>query len=99
MITNNLTKVPAEIPAYRFGLHWNTIQAYLIPGIEDDIGAKFVNIIPAEAIRYRIRTGVECVFGILVIAIDAGGCIGPSRQNVHQEKRSAFLVKWTVGQS
>ena len=47
MRTNNLTKVPAEMPAYRFGLHWNTIQAYLIPGIEDDIGAKFVNAIAA----------------------------------------------------
>ena len=23
---------------YRLGRHWNTIQAYLIPGIEDDIG-------------------------------------------------------------
>ena len=31
----------------------------------DDIGAKFVNIIPAEAVRYRKRTGVERVFGLL----------------------------------
>lgn len=31
----------------------------------DDAGAKFVNIIPAEALRYRIRTGVERVFGML----------------------------------
>ena len=32
---------PNEIeyrPMYRLGRHWNTIQAYLIPGIEDDIG-------------------------------------------------------------
>ena len=75
-----------EMPPYRLGRHWNTIQAYLIPGIEDDIGelseemkkfmgicelliddmgAKFVNIVPAEAVRYRIRTGVERVFGML----------------------------------
>ena len=27
-----------EMPPYRLGRHWNTIQAYLIPGIEDDIG-------------------------------------------------------------
>ena len=26
------------MPPYRLGRHWNTIQAYLIPGIEDDIG-------------------------------------------------------------
>ena len=31
----------------------------------DDIGAKFVNIIPAEAVRYRKHTGVERVFGLL----------------------------------
>lgn len=31
----------------------------------DDAGAKFVDIIPAEALRYRIRTGVERVFGML----------------------------------
>ena len=76
----------SEMPPYRLGRHWNTIQAYLIPGIEDDIGelseemkkfmgicelliddmgAKFVNIVPAEAVRYRIRTGVERVFGML----------------------------------
>ena len=32
---------PNEIedrPMYRLGRHWDTIQAYLIPGIEDDIG-------------------------------------------------------------
>ena len=28
----------SEMPPYRLGRHWNTIQAYLIPGIEDDIG-------------------------------------------------------------
>jgi len=93
-----------EMPPYRLGRHWNTIQAYLIPGIEDDIGelseemkkfmgicellidgnprrgekqvddagAKFVNIIPAEAVRYRIRTGVERVFGMLKDS--HGGC-------------------------
>lgn len=38
----------------------------------DDIGAKFVNIIPAEAIRYRIRTGAERVFGMLKDS--HGGC-------------------------
>ena len=27
-----------EMPPYRLGRHWNTIQACLIPGIEDDIG-------------------------------------------------------------
>ena len=27
-----------EMPPYRLGRHWNTIQVYLIPGIEDDIG-------------------------------------------------------------
>jgi len=26
------------MPPYRLGRHWNTIQAYLIPGLEDDIG-------------------------------------------------------------
>ena len=26
------------MPPYRLGRHWNTIQTYLIPGIEDDIG-------------------------------------------------------------
>ena len=31
----------------------------------DYAGAKFVNIIPAEALRYRIRTGVGRVFGML----------------------------------
>ena len=24
------------MPPYRLGRHWNTIQAYLIPGIEDE---------------------------------------------------------------
>ena len=94
----------SEMPPYRLGRHWNTIQAYLIPGIEDDIGelseemkkfmgicelliddnprrgekqtddmgAKFVNIVPAEAVRYRIRTGVERVFGMLKDS--HGGC-------------------------
>ena len=38
----------------------------------DDIGAKFVNIVPAEAVRYRKRTGVERVFGMLKDA--QGGC-------------------------
>lgn len=38
----------------------------------DDAGAKFVNIIPAEAVRYRIRTGVERVFGMLKDS--HGGC-------------------------
>ena len=28
----------SEMPPYRLGRHWNTIQAYLIPGLEDDIG-------------------------------------------------------------
>ena len=28
-----------EMPPYRLGRHWNTIQAYLIPGLEDDIGS------------------------------------------------------------
>ena len=28
----------SEMPPYRLGRHWNTIQVYLIPGIEDDIG-------------------------------------------------------------
>ena len=28
----------SEMPSYRLGRHWNTIQSYLIPGIEDDIG-------------------------------------------------------------
>ena len=28
----------SEMPPYRLGRYWNTIQAYLIPGIEDDIG-------------------------------------------------------------
>ena len=28
----------SQMPPYRLGRHWNTIQAYLIPGIEDDIG-------------------------------------------------------------
>ena len=27
-----------DAPLYRLGRHWNTIQAYLLPGIEDDIG-------------------------------------------------------------
>ena len=31
----------------------------------DDAGAKFINIVPAEAIRYRRRTGIERVFGML----------------------------------
>ena len=119
----------SEMPPYRLGRHWNTIQAYLIPDIEDDIGelneeprkfsasfdyfydladaaydaagtramsqslnhvplidgnprrgekqiddvgAKFVNIVPAEAVRYRIRTGVERVFGMLKDS--HGGC-------------------------
>jgi len=44
---------------YRLGRHWNTIQAYLIPGIEDDIGEL------GEDLRYRRRTGVERVFGML----------------------------------
>ena len=40
----------SEMPPYRLGRHWNTIQAYLIPSIEDDIGElsdemkKFVEI-------------------------------------------------------
>ena len=38
----NLPEMPpyrlGEMPPYRLGRHWNTIQAYLIPGIEDDIG-------------------------------------------------------------
>lgn len=38
----------------------------------DDMGAKFVNIVPAEAVRYRIRTGVERVFGMLKDS--HGGC-------------------------
>ena len=28
----------SEMPPYRLGRHWNMIQAYLIPGIEDNIG-------------------------------------------------------------
>ena len=28
----------SEMPPYRLGRHWNTIQTYLIPGIEDDLG-------------------------------------------------------------
>ena len=28
----------SEMPPYRLGRHWNTILAYLIPGLEDDIG-------------------------------------------------------------
>ena len=28
----------SEMAPYRLGRHWNTIQTYLIPGIEDDIG-------------------------------------------------------------
>ena len=94
----------SEMPPYRLGRHWNTIQAYHIPGLEDDIGelseelkkfmgicellidgnprrgqkqiddvgAKFVNIVPAEVVRYRIRTGVERVFGMLKDS--HGGC-------------------------
>ena len=38
----------------------------------DDVGAKFVNIVPAEVVRYRIRTGVERVFGMLKDS--HGGC-------------------------
>ena len=39
----------------------------------DDIGAKFVNIVPAEAVHYRIRTGVERVFGMFKDS--HGGCM------------------------
>ena len=28
----------SEMPPYRLGRHWNTIQTYLIPGLEDGIG-------------------------------------------------------------
>ena len=28
----------SEMPPYKLGRHWNTIQSYLILGIEDDIG-------------------------------------------------------------
>lgn len=45
----------------------------------DDLGAKFVNIIPAEAIRYRNRTGVERVFGMLKDS--HGGCMVRVRGN------------------
>jgi len=45
----------------------------------DDLGAKFVNIIPAEAVRYRNRTGVERVFGMLKDS--HGGCMVRVRGN------------------
>ena len=45
----------------------------------DDVGAKFVNIIPAEALRYRRRTGVERVFGMLKDS--HGGCTVRVRGN------------------
>ena len=45
----------------------------------DDIGAKFVNIVPAEAVRYRKRTGVERVFGMLKDS--HGGCTVRVRGN------------------
>jgi len=45
----------------------------------DDPGAKFVNIIPAEALRYRNRTGVERVFGMLKDS--HGGCTVRVRGN------------------
>ncbi|MBR3222581.1 MAG: transposase [Kiritimatiellae bacterium] len=38
MKTRECVKDPEDSPMYRLGRHWNTIQAYLIPGIEDDIG-------------------------------------------------------------
>ena len=38
MKTRECVKNPEDSPMYRLGRHWNTIQAYLIPGIEDDIG-------------------------------------------------------------
>ncbi len=38
MKTRECVKDPEASPMYRLGRHWNTIQAYLIPGIEDDIG-------------------------------------------------------------
>ena len=50
----------------------------------DDIGAKFVNIVPAEAVRYRKRTGVERVFGMLKDS--HGGCTVRVRGN-----RKVFL--------
>ena len=38
MKTRECGKVSKDCPMYRLGKHWNTIQAYLIPGIKDDIG-------------------------------------------------------------
>ena len=38
MKTRECVKASEDCPMYRLGRHWNTIQAYLIPGIEDDIG-------------------------------------------------------------
>ena len=38
MKTRECVKDPEASPMYRLGRRWNTIQAYLIPGIEDDIG-------------------------------------------------------------
>ena len=38
MKTKDCSVEADEKPLYRLGRHWNTIQAYLLPGIEDDIG-------------------------------------------------------------
>jgi len=50
MKTNEYATKIETIPIYTLGRHWNTIQAYLIPGLEDDSGElseeqrKFVQI-------------------------------------------------------
>ena len=41
----------SEMPPYKLGRHWNTIQSYLILGIEDDI---------ALFLRYHPRSSVSC---------------------------------------
>ena len=47
----------SEMPPYRLGRHWNTIQAYLIPGIEDDIGE--IN----EELRNFAELPTDCDWG------------------------------------
>ena len=54
------------MPPYRLGRHWNTIETYLIPVIEDDIGElgkelkKFMDICLFFSSMFSSRHAVPC---------------------------------------